>query len=466
MNKRGMGIAAAVAVLLAAGAGTSYVMGGKIQEGFESTSQSWSKPPLKIEVQSYERGLFSSTAKTLWTVNMGEEQVRFTAEHAIKHGPWPRGHAAEVATRFVVNADAPPELVSLYKDKVPLEWNTQIAWSKKSQHQLSSPAVAGQFEKDKLNFAGLTADFEMTADFKGMKGTAKMPSFQVESTVASAADLDTDAGETATNVVMKDNAMRFDLFQPEGQEFMLGSVNWTLGSLEALPKFGGDATQISGLSLEMDSRQQGEVVNTRFNTAIKQLGLPTQKVSDVAFDVNLLNLDAAWLNQFTKGSQDVQNDPKALQALLMGGMQQLLARKPELEFKRISWRTDEGVSELSASVSYQGDAAKGINPATDIKAQAQLNMPKAMLQALLASKARSRYLESMEGSQQAIDVKELTEMVNQDAGERINALVESGILVPQDKAVTMKLDYTNGQAQANGKPLDGSGMMGLMAAMP
>ena len=57
-------------------------------------------------------------------------------------------------------------------------------------------------------------------------------------------------------------------------------------------------------------------------------------------------------------------------------------------------------------------------------------------------------------------------MVNQDAGERINALVESGILVPQDKAVTMKLDYTNGQAQANGKPLDGSGMMGLMAAMP
>ena len=38
MKKLGIGIAAAVVVLLAGGAATSYVMGGKVQAGFEATA--------------------------------------------------------------------------------------------------------------------------------------------------------------------------------------------------------------------------------------------------------------------------------------------------------------------------------------------------------------------------------------------------------------------------------------------
>lgn len=39
MKKLGIGIAAAVVVLLAGGAATSYVMGGKVQAGFEATAK-------------------------------------------------------------------------------------------------------------------------------------------------------------------------------------------------------------------------------------------------------------------------------------------------------------------------------------------------------------------------------------------------------------------------------------------
>ncbi|MFG5775532.1 YdgA family protein [Comamonas sp. J-3] len=465
MKKLGIGIAAAVVVLLAGGAGTSYVMGGKVQEGFEATAKDWSKPPLAIQVQSYERGLFSSTAKTMWTVNTGDEQLQFTATHAISHGPWPRGHAAEIATRFAFSPDAPPELISLYKDKTPLKWNTQVGWGKTSQHQLSSPAVAGQFEKDKLSFGGLTADFEMSADLKGMKGQAALPLLQIESTVASADELDdADAGE-AINVVIKGNTMRFDVNQPAGQEFMVGNVKWVLADFNSQPKFGGEPVQFSGLSMDIDTKLEGEVVNTAINTGIQQLTLPKRKISDIAVDLGLRNLDAGWLNQFTKHSQQAQGNPQAMQALLLGGMQQLLARKPVLELKRASWRSEEGQSELSAAVSYQGDGSQGLNPATDIQANAKLAMPKPVLQALFSSRVRDAIIADNEGDED-YEPQALADMVQEDVQGRISLLLQSGVLQEQDGKVSTQLEYTGGEVKANGKVLDQEGLMGLMAAMP
>ena len=464
MKKLGIGIAAAVAVLLAGGAATSYVMGGKVQDGFEATAKEWSKAPLTVQVQSYDRGLFTSTAKTQWTVDMGDEPVRFTATHAISHGPWPRGHMAEIATRFAVSDDAPPELVSLYKDKSPLEWTAKVGWSKTSQHQLVSPTVSGQFEKDKLSFAGLTADFEMSADMKGMKGTASMPELKIESTVASADDLEPE-DDSAINMTMKGNAMRFDLFQPAGQEFMVGTVNWSLDSLDSQPKFGGEALQINGLAMNIDTKHEGAVINSGINTAVKLVTTPKSKTNDIVFDASLRNIDAAWWNQFTKESQQAQGNPQALQALLLGGMQQLLARKPELEIKRVSWRSEEGVSELSAAAAYQGDPAKGLNPATDIKAHAKLNMPKPVLQSLMSSKVRDALIADNEGDED-YEPQQLATMVEEDVKLRIDALMQAGVLQEQGAQMSAQIEYADGEVKANGKKLGGEEMMGVMAALP
>lgn len=464
MKKLGIGIAAAVAVLLAGSVATSYVMGGKVQEGFESTAKEWSKPPLTVQVQSYERGLFTSTAKTLWTVNTGEEQLSFTASHDISHGPWPRGHAAEIASRFAWNDDAPPELLSLYKDKSPLEWNTQVGWTHTSKHQMSSPAVAGQFDKDKVSFAGLTADFEMSADLKGMKGTATMPSLQLDSTASPVDDEEGDSSGPA-KMLLKGNSMRFDLFQPQGQEFMVGSVNWKLDSLNTEPKNGGEPVQIDGLTMDIDTKQEGDVVNTGVNTAVKLVTIPGKKINDIAVDLALRNLDAAWLNQFTKQSQQAQGNPQALQALMMGGLQQLLARKPELEIKRLAWRSDEGAAELSAGVSYQGDATKGLNPATDIKAHAKLNMPKPVLESLMSSRVRDALIADNEGDED-YDVQQLATLVQDDVKLRIDTLMQAGVLQEKDNQMSALIEYAGGEVKANGKKLGGEEMMGVMAAMP
>lgn len=456
MKKLGIGIAAAVAALVVGGATTSYVMGGKLQEGFESTAKDWSKPPLGIEVQSYERGLFSSTAKTLWTVNTGDEQVQFTARHEMKHGPWPRGHAAEIATTFAINADAPPEWVTAYKDKAPLVWNATVGWSKKSQHNIASPAISGNFDGEKLSFGGFTANFEMPGDLKGMKGTATMPSLLIQPGPDSADKAEVQLGTSN---------MRFDVKQAAGQEFMVGSFNWALDKLAATSKGKNETTTLVGFVMDTDTQLQGDVVNTTVNTKVQSFAAPDTKVSDIAVDLALRNLDAAWLNQVTKASQEAQGNPQLLQGLLMGGLQQLLAKKPELEIKRISWRSDEGVSEVAASVTYQGDPATSPNPLADIKASARLSMPKPVLYALMTSRVRDGYLEQLDDGEEP-DAQMLSSAVQEDVDARLGMLLQSGILVEKDNLMTTQLDYSAGKVQANGKELNNESMMGLMQAMP
>lgn len=458
MKKTGIAIAAAAAALLAAGAATSYVMGGKVQAGLERTAEEWSQPPLAIQVQSYERGWFSSTATTLWTVTTGDEPLQFTAQHAIQHGPWPRLHAAEILSTFAVNDDAPPEWVTAYKGKAPLVWRATVGWTQTSQHVLASPAIEGNFDGDQLRFGGFTADFEMPADGKGMKGTAQMPALALQTR----AD---EQGSAPVDLQLAGSMVRFDVKQAAQQAFMVGSFHWALDQLRSTPH-NGEAVTISGLVMDADTQLQGDVVHTTVSTQVQSLASPTYKASDIAVDVGLHNLDAAWLNQFTQGSQQLQGDPQALQALLLGGMQQLLAKKPVLEIKRLRWRTDDGVSELSASLAYQGDAAGLANPLAHVKASAQLNLPKPVLQSLMRAKARDAYLEQMEDAGQAPDVQQLTDAAQADATARIAMLVQSGILVEQGNQVTAQMDYTDGQVQANGKTLDGNGVMGLLQAMP
>ena len=218
--------------------------------------------------------------------------------------------------------------------------------------------------------------------------------------------------------------------------------------------------------MDTDTQLQGDVVNTTINTKVQSFAMTDTQVSDIAVDLGLRNLDAAWLNQFTKASQQMQGDPQALQGLLMGGLQQLLAKKPVLEAKRISWRTSDGVSELAASVAYEGDPATSPNPLANIKANARLSMPKPVLHALMTSRMRNNYLEMVGGEVDPGTLKLATSGIQEEVNTRLDSLQQLGILQAKENQLSTQLDYSAGKLQANGKDLDNEGMVGLMQAMP
>lgn len=127
MKKLGIGIAAAVAVLVAGGAATGYMVGNNIEQGFATAAKEWSKPPLLVQVQDYQKGIFSSTAQTLWTVDTGEEKLQFTAQHAISHGPLPLAHLAEIVSTFAINPDAPPS--GWWPSRTRRPWSGRASWA-------------------------------------------------------------------------------------------------------------------------------------------------------------------------------------------------------------------------------------------------------------------------------------------------------------------------------------------------
>lgn len=456
MKKTGIAIAA-MAMLLAASVTTSYVVGGKLQEGLLQSAPTWNKPPLAMEVLGYERGLFTSTAQTQWTLSTGDDQVQFTAQHTIWHGPWPRGHAAEITSTFAVDSNAPPAWITAYKNKAPLVWHTTLGWGKRSRHTLTSPAFNGNFDGDKVRFGGLEADFEIPGDLQGIKGTARLPSLALQP----AAD-----GHQRSALELGASTLRFDIQQAPGYGFLVGSVHWGLESLLSTASDQKKRLQIAGLTLDTHTVAHTEVVNTTLNTRIQNLVTEDSQISDITLELGLHNLDAAWLNQLSQASQAGQADPQALHNALQGALPQLLARKPELEIKRARWRTAEGDGEITATLAYHGNPSDSASPLADLKASLQLSMPQASLQALMRSRLQGSYQERQAGADGAAAPEQLAPSMEKEAEDRLRSLVQAGIVLNKEQRLSTQLNYSDGKLQANGKVLNDNEVMDLLHALP
>ena len=88
MKKVVIGMLSAGALAVGAGLATSYYMGERIQQTLQNTADAWSmQEGLTVRFLSYERGVTSSQAKTLWSLATAEDTYDVTVTHDIVHGP-------------------------------------------------------------------------------------------------------------------------------------------------------------------------------------------------------------------------------------------------------------------------------------------------------------------------------------------------------------------------------------------
>ena len=521
MGKWGIGIAAVAGVVVVGGLGTSYYMGTRVQNGFEEFTQAVNQGNKLITVKtlSYQRGLFSSTAQTEWTVvSRRGDQLTFKADHDISHGPLPRGHAVEVDTKFLLNDEVDPGLKAALNGKPPLTWHTNVGWSKQMSNTLTSPEFTAQLKGGTLGWGGMKAEFSMPAEFQSFKGNAEFTGLNF-----------TDAQQRRVDI--KGGSALWDMKQADGQEFLVGPFKMALASATIQGSFGAsdnddeedetsdasdapgapsdgaasntaDAPPVAaaadaavanaaeaatkaaeadkpqppaaasepvtfeGMSFDTNTVLAGDVVNMDINTTIKTIDIPQYKVSDVAINFALLNFDAAWITKFQKLSQQ-DNDIAELRGELMKSLPQLLSRKPEFQIKRIAMRTEEGVSEISGGLAFAStDPNKPVNPLQDIKANLALNLPKPVMQSLMSHRVRQKYLQTMEELDQQVDVLQLKSAVDENVKDRIDALLEAHLLEEKDNNYSASFSWANGELQANGKPLEQDGLMTLMTSMP
>ncbi|RGE42332.1 DUF945 domain-containing protein [Comamonas testosteroni] len=464
-KKAGIGIAAAVVVVAAGAMGTSYYMGGKLQDEFTAAAARAEEHGVSVKITSYERGAFSSTAKTVWTLDKGDEPVQFTADHKISHGPLPMGHAAQIHTAFQLPADADEALKTALNGRSPLEVDTKLGWSRSSSNVMTSPAVVAKIKEDDMNWGGMKIAWDMPADMKAAKGTASFAGLQFKD-------------EEGTMRGMEKAEMRFDVKRPEGHQFWTGPFAMTIAKFTATNPEGDGKTSSStfeGITLDSDTILKTDVLEATLKGGIKSVKLQDASADDLALDVVFRNIDAGWLNSFMELSKrkaktsdgedgdDEENLDSDLRDKLFKNMTQALARKPAIEIKRISMRTPEGVSEFGANVEYLGNGEKMGELLKDIKVSVNANVPKPVLDSFLTSRKRSALLSNFDDEDEIKEhAKEIDEAAKEQAQASITALKEHGIFEDKDGKMSTQIVYANGEFQVNGKPLSTEGYGTLM----
>ncbi|MBV8250258.1 MAG: YdgA family protein [Comamonas sp.] len=467
MNKKvGIGIAAAAAIVVAGALGTSYYMGGKLQQGFTEGAAKWSQDGLKVQITSYERGAFSSTAKTVWTLERGDEPLQFTAEHQISHGPLPLGHAAEIHTRFNLPDDTDAAVKTALNGRSPLEVETKLGWNRSSSNVMTSPAISAKVSDSDMQWGGMKIDWNMPADMKAAKGTANFAALQFKD-------------EEGSFSMDKAN-MRFDVKQPEGQQFWTGPFALTIAKLETRKQEEDKASTSSfeGISMDSDTVLKGDVVEMIFKSGIKSAKLDDKKADDLALDMAFRNVDAGWINQVmemakrqsplnaAKDGDDAEDGDDGaaghdLRGQLTKTVAQALARKPAIEITRLSMRTPEGVSEFGAAVEYLGDGQNMSRLLKDVKLSLKAQLPQPVLDSFMLSRKRRSLIATLD-DENDYPAEEIEAAAKAQAQSSLDNLKAQGVFEDKGGMLSTLIVYANGEFQVNGKPLDQLGSATLM----
>lgn len=464
MNKKiGVGIAAAAAVLVTGALGTSYYMGGKLQQEFTQAASQWSHDDLTIQLTSYERGAFSSSAKTVWTVDQDGDPVQFTAEHKISHGPLPMGDAAQINTLFHLPDDADPELKAALKGRAPVQLLTKVGWGRSTTNLMTSPPVKARINDSDMDWGGMSIQWDMPSDMKAAKGTASFPALQFKD----------DEGSLS----LEKASVRFDILQPKGQQFWTGPMALAIDKMStAYTDQNQPPSEVKGLSLDSDTVFKTDVLEMTLKGGIKNAQLQGKQVDDLVWDLSLRNIDAAWVNHVMAlsqkkspdqeqtdseddGSEDAESqnpDGIDIRQAMLKTISQALAHKPEIEIKRLAMRTPEGVTEFAATLQYLGDGENLNKLPADLKLTLKTSLPKPMLESMITARKRNHLLEILEEDSDYSE-EEFERTAKLQAAADMQRLQESGVFEDKNGLMSTHLVYEAGAFQANGKPLDDRG---------
>jgi uncharacterized protein YdgA (DUF945 family) len=468
------------AVLLGA---TAYWFGAQAEKEYRALLQQGSQlGVVKLTTESYQRGLFSSTARTL--VAIGEpaaaggdagkgatEPVRFTLVHDIKHGPIVLSLApgekrpgklmlGMIVTRVALSPEIQnqvQELLGKPLDLVPLENTTTFYLGGNGESRFVIPAfhqVVGKDEKVTINWDGLTSEVTFTAGFTGMTGKLSAPGLEV----------------VGNDGVFKMKGMASTLDFHEGVAgLFLGKGDFTVAQIELAEqkKEGSERYSLHSFKLESSSQAAGDIVNTSLTMRAERAAAGDTPYGPGVFVLEMRKIDAASLAKLQQlarqaqgqGGQSSQGDQGQLVlAQAMEIFAGLLKKSPEIEINQLSVKTGKG--ELLGKAKIVFDGNKGVsfdNPLTllnAVSAQAEASVDEALLMDIVEAIQRSE----LSGAAGADDGPEDSEedmrtQAQAMASELLQNLEAQNLIVHANGKYSASASYEPGKVVLNGRPV-------------
>ncbi|HQU16575.1 MAG: hypothetical protein B7Z66_07050 [Chromatiales bacterium 21-64-14] len=450
-----------------------YWMGVRAERTYDGVLRAASaNGPVSFQIRAYDRGWFSSRARVAVTVRIptgrlpaapgagvSTREITFNIAQRIDHGPFPfrdwraAGWApvqAVVHTALDLNPQTMSTLMRDAGGHPPLTMVTVVHLSGASDTRIGIPAFRmpiGAILPGTLAWKGLQGRVEMAGDFS--RSTQDL-------TLVGVSFLGAAGAVKIGDVHLVGRGQR------GASGLMLGSSTLHVGAFTVTNgRTGATPVVLRDVTLQSTSGESDGAVTLAVNSRVAHMTLGGVDVGPAEYDVTARDLDAAALVQFQTALQDLRSRRLTQKQLQLRLAEQfrillpaLLHRSPEVEIRRLSFKTPVGGVQGHGQVKFDAtgyDAgAAGNGWLQHLQGSADLQIPPVLVRSLLAHQARAQLaVARQQGTLGEADDARLTMLAGLMAKQRMQGLEAQGLLRCTDARCDLALRYRNGTLSVN-----------------
>ncbi len=447
-----------------------FAMSFYLEQEYRQQIARWSQQAgqANLQVESFERGWFASTAVTavdLPTPNAenAADMTRVRFIHDIKHGPLAYDDALGVKPAFasvVTTLDLPAELHAparhFFADQAPLSSNAVIGLLGDAVIDIYSPPFNKASLDGAFNVAwqGLSGRYEIETGGSALHFTGTLPALEVS-----------------------DSAHQFSLqgLSAQGQYRQADNGLWLGDSVFNLLKIvfrdDSDPARPQHVTLERVSLNgtqvlEGELLRLAGGAKLDSLTTNEVKMGPGQYQAELRNLHAETFTQLQREMETLQKQggpPEQIQQqvglLFVGVLPEILKRSPALEVQPLQLSTAQGEVDGRLLVTFDG-SGEAISPQNlpqlmqRLEIEADISVPAPLARELLVNN-RYRELSGDESPQSlALSDVEMRDQARRWADQQFAKLQAQNILEKRAGHYRSSLRMRNGSIQLNGRPAD------------
>jgi uncharacterized protein YdgA (DUF945 family) len=471
--KKGIVTIVVLAILILGGYyGMGMMAENNIRDNIEVINQT---PNVKVQIDDYQRGWFSSKAKLTWVWDIPQPKLKpsklltFKMPIKVAHGPFIFGMNSPIFGAGFASSklDIPQEYKKQYESlfsqnstKPTLNVTLFIHYFGSSDFSLEIPKFTLIPKKRKAQFEWL-----------GLKSVASMSSGhdQVSGNLIVNGMKFTNKRSNATVAKFTSN---YDLRKNENG-LWLGKANFDFPSME-VTKGGQKRLQVVNFKMSSDSDVAEGLFSSNMKTSLDKVVIDGKDYGPGVIDISLTNLDATVLAEINQILSQMGNAPeqerKMMLFRLMPQIPKLVANGAVLEISKMSFAMPQGKIDANAKVSLPKGAKK--NPLMmlqQIEATADIQVPislvketmkgivrqqlkkQQMMQSAIVNQMQQQIPQDNSNPQQQQPI-DIDTQVNTTVSQRLAQLIQSGIITQQGQNYSVVMNFSNGKLTINGKP--------------
>ena len=458
-----------VLLCVLAWAGGAYVIGGQVQNLYQSSleeSDTWGIFSLASE--DYRRGFLSSHVRTQVDLSLprGEkggapETVQLVFDHTFRHGPLPGGFSlpalAEVETRLAeVRLDG-VDVEGFFEHFPELEAAiavTRVAFDGSTKSRLHIPPLERHDTDGEFKWQGLKIDAVAEPGGRALKGRVEMPGLEL----------------IAEGSRIELGAMHGDFDLTEALPWIyVGRSRMSLDGLEMEFPDGEDggrrSFEVKAGKVTLDSRQEGDRLHYRESLEFARLGMDDEFFGPLSVEVELLNLDGRALSDFMgqfqeAGRELAEIDPESrlIRLLPLYGelAMKLLAGGPELKIERLRLAAPNGEIRGGGRFGFAGEPGLFLGDFVallqQLEAVVELEAHERLVRSVLAATMRAE-LQAQAAAQAEYGAEEVEQLLTESLESEIDNLLERNFVVREGDKLKITAGLNNGVFTLNGAAL-------------